>query len=72
VTVLLTTHVLEIAERLATHAGIIRGGKMVDEGAIVELKERNGCATLEGVFEKQIGVPVARHVALSFYRGKGR
>jgi ABC-2 type transport system ATP-binding protein len=72
VTVLLTTHVLEIAERLATHAGIIRGGKMVDEGAIAELKERNGCATLEGVFEKQIGVPVARHAALSFYRGKGR
>jgi ABC-2 type transport system ATP-binding protein len=71
VTLLLTTHVLEIAERLATHAGIIRAGAIVDEGAVSELKERNGCPTLEAVFEKRIGVPVARHAALSFYGGKG-
>jgi ABC-2 type transport system ATP-binding protein len=69
VTLLLTTHVLEIAERLATHAGIIRAGTLVDEGAVGELKERNGCPSLEAVFEKLIGVPVARHAALSFYGG---
>lgn len=69
VTLLLTTHVLEIAERLATHAGIIRAGALVDEGAVGELKVRNGCPSLEAVFEKLIGVPVARHAALSFYGG---
>jgi len=37
VTILLTTHVLEIAARLATHAGIIRAGRMADQGAVPEL-----------------------------------
>ena len=67
VTLLLTTHVLEIAERLATHAGVIRAGKLVDEGPVGELKTRNGCPSLEAVFEKLIGVPAARNAALSFY-----
>lgn len=67
VTLLLTTHVLEIAERLASHAGIIRAGRIIDEGTVAELKERNQVASLEQVFEKLIGVPVARDAALSFY-----
>jgi ABC-2 type transport system ATP-binding protein len=67
VTLLLTTHVLEIAERLATHAGIIRDGRLVDEGTVSELKERNQVPTLERVFEKLIGVPAARDARLSFY-----
>src|SRR4029077_16284496 len=37
VTLLLTTHVLEIAERLATHAGIIQAGRMLVQGAVPEL-----------------------------------
>jgi ABC-2 type transport system ATP-binding protein len=67
VTLLLTTHVLEIAERLATHSGIIKGGQMVDQGDVASLKERHGVATLEAVFEKLIGVPAARDAGLSFY-----
>ena len=67
VTLLLTTHVLEIAERLATHAGVIRGGRMVDQGPVGELKERHGAATLEAVFETLIAVPAARNARLSFY-----
>jgi ABC-2 type transport system ATP-binding protein len=67
VTLLLTTHVLEIAERLATHAGVIRAGQIVDEGPVRELEARNECTSLSGVFEKLIGVPVARNAALSFY-----
>ncbi|MBK7863827.1 MAG: ABC transporter ATP-binding protein [Archangiaceae bacterium] len=67
VTLLLTTHVLEIAERLATHAGIIRAGRLVDEGPVDELKARNGVPSLEKVFEKLIGVPTARDARLSFY-----
>lgn len=67
VTLLLTTHVLEIADRLATHAGIIRAGKLVDEGLVTELVARHEVKSLEQVFEKLIGVPVARDAKLSFY-----
>lgn len=67
VTLVLTTHVLEIAERLATHAGIIRGGKIVDEGDVAALKSRHQTDSLERVFEKLIGVPASRDAKLSFY-----
>ncbi len=70
VTLLLTTHVLEIAERLATHAGVIKDGKLVDEGSVDDLKARHGAEHLEDVFEKLIGVPVARDTRLSFYGGQ--
>jgi ABC-2 type transport system ATP-binding protein len=67
VTLLLTTHVLEIAERLATHAGIIRGGQMLAQGTVQELIERYDVRSLEAVFEKLISVPAARNASLSFY-----
>jgi len=67
VTLLLTTHVLEIAERLATHAGIIRGGRMMDQGTVSELMSRHDAPSLEAVFEKLIAVPAARNAKLSFY-----
>lgn len=69
VTLLLTTHVLEIAERLATHAGVILGGRLVDEGSVAALKARNGVDSLQHVFEKLVGTPVAREASLSFYPG---
>jgi ABC-2 type transport system ATP-binding protein len=71
VTILLTTHVLEIAERLATHAGFIHQGKMVDEGSVAELKHRHGVGSVEAIFERLIHVPVARRAQLSFYGGSG-
>ncbi|SEU14262.1 ABC transporter ATP-binding protein [Stigmatella erecta] len=67
VTLLLTTHVLEIAERLATHAGILRGGRMLDQGPVGELLGRHGTGSLEALFEKLIAVPAARNARLSFY-----
>ena len=67
VTLLLTTHVLEIAERLATHAGVIRGGRMLDQGTVPQLMERYDAPSLEAVFEKLISVPAARNAKLSFY-----
>jgi ABC-2 type transport system ATP-binding protein len=51
-TVILTTHILEVAERLADRIGIIRAGRLVAEGTLEELRPRrakNG-ATLEDVF----------------------
>jgi ABC-2 type transport system ATP-binding protein len=71
VTLLLTTHVLEIAERLATHAGIILAGKLVDEGSVEALKAKHRVDALEHVFEALIGAPTARNARLSFYEGDG-
>jgi len=51
-TIILTTHILEVAERLADRIGIIRGGKLIAEGTLDELRGlagRNG-STLEDVF----------------------
>jgi len=52
-TVILTTHILEIAERLAERISIIGSGRIVAEGTLAELRERahrEGAATLEDVF----------------------
>jgi len=70
VTLLLTTHVLEIAERLATHAGIIQDGKMRDQGPVGELCRRHQVETLSDVFESLVRVPASRNARLSFYAGK--
>jgi ABC-2 type transport system ATP-binding protein len=69
VTVLLTTHVLEIADRLATHAGIIQAGRMVDQGSVAALKDRHRAGSLEEVFEALVGAPATRDARLSFFAG---
>jgi ABC-2 type transport system ATP-binding protein len=46
ITVFLTSHVLEIVERLCTHIAIITGGRLVVEGALDEL--RRGIAVGDG------------------------
>ena len=51
-TIIMTTHILEVAERLADRIGIIARGKMIAEGTLDELRasvNANG-ATLETVF----------------------
>ena len=50
-TVILTTHILEVAERLADRIGIIQGGKLLAQGTLEELQTRAGEGrTLEDVF----------------------
>lgn len=50
-TVVLTTHILEVAERLAERISIIAGGRIAAEGTMAELRERAGRGeTLEDVF----------------------
>ena len=69
VTLLLTTHVLEIADRHATHAGIIDAGQMLDAGEVPSLLARHGAGSLEAVFEKLVGSPASQGAGLSFYGG---
>jgi ABC-2 type transport system ATP-binding protein len=49
-TVILTTHILEVAERLAQRIGIIRQGRLIAEGTLDELRERTGGVSLEDMF----------------------
>ncbi len=51
-TVILTTHILEVAERLADRIGIIRGGRLLAEGTTAQLAATAGRSggTLEEVF----------------------
>ncbi|WP_415909807.1 ABC transporter ATP-binding protein [Oleiharenicola sp. Vm1] len=51
-TVILTTHILEVAERMAQRIGIIHRGRLAAEGTLEELRARSGHAggTLEDVF----------------------
>lgn len=49
-TVILTTHILEVAERLAQRIGIIRQGRLIAEGTLAELRERTAGGSLEDVF----------------------
>lgn len=43
--VLLSTHILEIAERLCDRVGILVGGELLDEGTPTELRARAGSAS---------------------------
>ena len=56
-TVILSTHILEVAERLANRIGIIRGGKLLAEGSFTELQEIAGTGTLEDVFLRLVAAP---------------
>ncbi len=49
VTVILTTHILEVAERMSDRIGIIRQGRLVREGTMAELRGAQ-VSTLEDIF----------------------
>jgi ABC-2 type transport system ATP-binding protein len=51
-TVLMTTHILEIAERMADRIGVIARGRLIAEGTLEDLRGRTGRerATLEDMF----------------------
>jgi ABC-2 type transport system ATP-binding protein len=41
-TVIMTTHILEVAERMADRIGVIASRKLVAEGTLAELRQQNG------------------------------
>ena len=50
-TVVMTTHILDVAERMADRIGIIAGGRLRAEGSFDELRgQAGGTGTLEDVF----------------------
>ena len=59
-TVILTTHILDVAERMADRIGIIQHGRLLAEGSLAELSTRAGRqgGTLEDVFLDLTSAPV--------------
>ena len=58
-TVIVTTHILEVAERLADRIGIIAGGTLLAEGTLAELRAHAGAEddTLEDTFIRLTSAP---------------
>jgi ABC-2 type transport system ATP-binding protein len=54
-TIFLTSHILEIVERLSTHIGVIARGRMVAQGTIAELRSGAVGKTLEELFIDLVG-----------------
>ncbi len=51
-TVIMTTHILEVAERMADRIGVIAGGRLIAEGTLEELRRQAGknVTSLEDTF----------------------
>jgi ABC-2 type transport system ATP-binding protein len=62
-TVFLTSHVLDVVEKLCTHVGIIANGRLVEQASLDEIR-RGG--SLEGRFLEKVGVDDAASRKLSW------
>ena len=62
-TIFLTSHILEIVEKLCSHVGIIADGKLVTETRLDELAAGG---TLEDAFVEVVGAPEEAAVGLSW------
>jgi ABC-2 type transport system ATP-binding protein len=60
-TVILTTHILEVAERMAERIGVIAGGRLIAQGTLDELRglAGRGGTSLEDVFLELTAEPKA-------------
>jgi ABC-2 type transport system ATP-binding protein len=63
VTVFLTTHYMDEADRVAHRVAIIDHGKIVAQGSSAELKAQTGADTLEGAFLKLTGTTIRDETA---------
>ena len=63
ITVFLTTHYMEEAERMADRIAIIDHGAIVAQGTLAELKENSGSDSLEGAFLRLTGSAIREEEA---------
>ncbi len=58
-TVIVTTHILDVAERMADRIGIIAGGRLLAEGTLDELRAQAGAEnmSLEDTFIRLTSMP---------------
>src|SRR5206468_7676647 len=59
-TVIMTTHILEVAERMADRIGVIAAGRLIAEGTLDELHRRTGkiATSLEDTFLTLVAEPI--------------
>lgn len=67
-TIFLTSHILEIVERLCTDVGIIHEGRLVRQGPLAELAAGG---SLERAFVEAVGEPDETGISLSWLGGGG-
>jgi ABC-2 type transport system ATP-binding protein len=67
-TVFLTSHVLEVVERLCTHVGIIVGGSLVEQTPLADL---GSGGSLEQRFLEVVGTNLEAAPQLSWLREEG-
>jgi ABC-2 type transport system ATP-binding protein len=66
-TIFLTSHILEIVERLSTHIGVIAKGRLVAQGEIDALRAGGASgATLEELFIRLVGGEASTALALDW------
>jgi ABC-2 type transport system ATP-binding protein len=66
-TIFLTSHILEIVERLSTHIGVIAAGRLVAQGPIQELRSGAGAGrSLEELFIGLVGAEAKPQAALDW------
>ncbi|MEE2778426.1 MAG: ABC transporter ATP-binding protein [Acidobacteriota bacterium] len=62
-TIFITSHVLEIVERLCTHVGIILEGRLVEQASLDDLRQGS---SLEARFLEKVGTTEGAHAQLSW------
>src|SRR5512137_2725444 len=67
-TIFLTSHVLEVVERLVTHVGIIHRGQLVAQGTLDEVR---ASGSLEDTFIRMVGEERPPGPGLSWLGGQG-
>jgi len=65
-TVFITSHVLEIVEKICTHVGIIANGELVEQTSLDELRRGS---SLEQRFLEKVGRPDEEQINLSWLEG---
>lgn len=62
--VIMTTHILEVAERMAERIGVIARGRLIAEGTLGELRKEagKGSSTLEEIFLNLVEDDASSHV----------
>ena len=62
-TVFVTSHVLEIVERICTHVGIVANGQLVEQTSLEELRQGS---SLEQRFLEKVGSPDEANINLAW------
>jgi len=70
-TIFLTSHILEIVERLSNHIGVIAKGRLVAQGPLDELRTgAGGQGTLEEIFIRLVGGDTSGRAELDWLVGE--